>query len=320
MKYLYERFNKDIYLTIASYNAGPSLVDRRINQNKRRGEDTDFWSLNLPSQTKNYVPKYIALRELILNSEQYGVKMPNIPYDSVVQKVNIPGQVEILALSEFLDIKPELLYKLNAGYTKWASAPKDESVFYIPKDKYILFNSETNPFNKTNNINWISHVVKRGDNLWDLSVKYDTEVKIIKEINYLDSNLLSINDTLLIPLGKSKSNSFIPYEMYIVSEGDTLWGIAKKYNLDVRDLARMNSLNVNEYLQLGQQLSIGNKNIHRNIESKKRTILYSVKQGDNLYKISELFDVTIKSIEEINNFNESTLMPGQIIKIAIRAF
>ena len=246
--------------------------------------------------------------------------MPNIPYDSVVQKVNIPGQVEILALSEFLNIKPELLYKLNAGYTKWASAPKDESVFYIPKDKHILFTSETNPFNKTNDINWISHVVKRGDNLWDLSVKYDTEVKIIKEINYLDNNLLSINDTLLIPLGKSKSNSFIPYEMYIVSEGDTLWGIAKKYNLDVRDLARMNSLNENEYLQLGQQLSIGNKNIHRNIESKKRTILYSVKQGDNLYKISELFDVTIRSIEEINNFNESTLMPGQIIKIAIRAF
>jgi membrane-bound lytic murein transglycosylase D len=108
--------------------------------------------------------------------------------------------------------------------------------------------------------------------------------------------------------------------MYIVSEGDSLWSISKKYNLEVRDLVRMNSLNENEFLQLGQQLSIGNKNIHRNMESKKRTILYSVKQGDNLYKISELFDVTIKSIEEINNFDEVTLMPGQIIKIAIRAF
>tara|TARA_B100001778_G_scaffold168914_1_gene138847 strand:- start:346 stop:672 length:327 start_codon:yes stop_codon:yes gene_type:complete len=108
--------------------------------------------------------------------------------------------------------------------------------------------------------------------------------------------------------------------MYIVSEGDSLWSISKKYNLEVRDLAKMNSLNENEILQLGQQLSIGNKNIHRNMESKKRTILYSVKQGDNLYKISELFDVTIKSIEEINNFDEATLMPGQIIKIAIRAF
>ena len=320
LKYLYKRFDEDIYLTIAAYNAGPSLLDRRINQNKRKGDQIDFWSLNVPSQTKNYVPKYIALKELILNSDNYGIKMPEIPFEPVVQKIIIPNQVEILSLSEYLEIKPELLYKLNAGYTKWASAPKDESVFYIPIEKYYLFQSENNPFNNINEINWISHIVKRGDNLWDLAIKYDTEVKIIKEINYLNNDLLSIDDTLLIPLGKTKSNNFIPYEMYIVSEGDSLWSISKKYNLEVRDLARMNSLNENEFLQLGQQLSIGNKNIHRNMESKKRTILYSVKQGDNLYKISELFDVTIKSIEEINNFDEVTLMPGQIIKIAIRAF
>ena len=320
LKYLYQRFDKDIYLTLAAYNAGPSLVDRRINQNKRKEDDLDFWSLNLPSQTKNYVPKYLALRELIFNSEEYGLKMPKIPYDSVVKKIVIDGQVEILALSEFLEIKPELLYKLNAGYTKWASAPKDKSIFFIPKEKYAQFVSKENPFNSINNINWITHTVKKGDNLWDLSIKFDTEVNIIKEINYLNDDILSINDTLLIPLSKTKSNDFIPYQMYIVSEGDTLWGIAEKYNLDVEDLAKMNSLNKNEYLQLGQQLSIGNKNIYRNIESKKRTILYSVKQGDNLFKISELFDVTIKSIEEINNFNQATLMPGQIIKIAIRAF
>ena len=320
LKYLYQRFDEDIYLTIAAYNAGPSLLDRRINQNKRKGDQVDFWSLNVPSQTKNYVPKYIALRELILNSENYGIEMPSIPYEPVVKKIIIPSQVEILALSEYLEIKPELLYKLNAGYTKWASAPKDESIFYIPVEKYFLFQSENNPFKKINQINWISHIVKRGDNLWDLAKKYDTEVKIIKEINYLNNDLLSIDDTLLIPLGKSKSNNFIPYEMYIVSEGDSLWSISKKYNLEVRDLAKMNSLSEDEFLQLGQQLSIGNKNIHRNMESKKRTILYSVKQGDNLYKISELFDVTIKSIEEINNFNEATLMPGQVIKIAIRAF
>jgi membrane-bound lytic murein transglycosylase D len=108
--------------------------------------------------------------------------------------------------------------------------------------------------------------------------------------------------------------------MYIVSEGDTLWSIAKEYNIEIRDLSRMNSIDENSYLQLGQQLSIGNKNIHRNMESKKRTILYSVKQGDNLFKISELFDVSIRSIEEINNFKNTTLMPGQIIKVAIRAF
>ena len=320
LKYLYNRFGQDIYLTLAAYNAGPTLLDRRINQNKRRGLETDFWSLSLPNQTKEYVPKYVALKELVFNAEKYELLLPDIPNSPVVKQIKIPGQVEIITLSEFLDIKPELLYKLNAGYTKWASAPKDESIFYIPIDKYFLFESEANPFQDNNQINWISHVVESGDSLWALASKYDTEVQIIEQINFLNNDLLTIGSTLLIPLSKTPTNNFIPYEMHIVSEGDTLWDIANTYNLQVSDLAKMNSIDERSYLQLGQQLTIGNKNIHRNIESKKRTILYSIKQGDNLYKISELFDVTIKSIVEINDFSDDSLMPGQIIKIAIRAF
>tara|TARA_B100000767_G_scaffold207743_1_gene194627 strand:+ start:617 stop:2104 length:1488 start_codon:yes stop_codon:yes gene_type:complete len=319
-KYLFERFDNDIYLALAAYNAGPTYLDKQIRKNKRKGLNTDFWSLNLSNQVTNYIPKYIAIREIIFNSEQYEINLPDIPLESVVQKVEIPGQVEILTLSEYLDIKPELIYKLNAGYTKWASAPKDQSIFYIPIEKAFLLDSSQSPFENVNQINWISHKVVSGDSLWKLALKYDTEVKIIKEINYISDELLSLNDVLLIPLSKTKNNNFIPYEMHIVSEGDTLWYISKKYNVDLNTLTKMNSLTKSSYLQLGQQLTIGNKNIHRNIESKKRTILYSVKQGDNLYKISDLFDVSVESIKDINNFNSSDLMPGQIIKIAIKAF
>ena len=319
-KYLFERFDNDIYLALAAYNAGPTYLDKQIRKNKRRGLETDFWSLNLSRQVTNYIPKYIAIREVIFNAEQYGILLPQIPLESVVKKVEIPGQVEILTLSDYLDIKPELIYKLNAGYTKWASAPKDKSIFYIPIEKGEMLDIPESPFENVNQINWISHVVVSGDSLWKLAAKYDTEVNIIKEINYIDKDLLSLNDVLLIPLSKTENNNFIPFEMHIVSEGDTLWNIAKKYRLDINDLLRMNSLSKSSFLQLGQQLTIGNKNIHRNIESKKRTILYSVKQGDNLYKISDLFDVSVNSIKEINNFSSSGLMPGQIIKIAIRAF
>ncbi|NCX10896.1 MAG: LysM peptidoglycan-binding domain-containing protein, partial [Proteobacteria bacterium] len=319
-KYLFERFDNDIYLALAAYNAGPTYLDRQIKKNTRKGLDYDFWSLNLNQQVSDYIPKYMAIRELVFNAEKYQVKLPNIPIESVVKKIEIPGQVEILTLSDYLEIKPELIYKLNAGYTKWASAPKDKSVFYVPIEKTYLLDSPESPFENVNQINWISHVVSYGDNLWNLAKKYDTEVRIIKKINYLENDLLSINDTLLIPLSSSKSNNFIPYEMHIVSEGDTLWSISKKYNMPLSELIRINSLNKKSYLQLGQQLTIGNKNIHRNIDSKKRTILYSVKQGDNLYKISDLFDVTVKSIKDLNNFDSSELMPGQIIKISIRAF
>ena len=319
-KYLFNRFDNDVYLALAAYNAGPTYLERQINKNKRRNLDYDFWSLDLNKQVTEYIPKYIAIREIIFNSKKYGVSLPYIPFESVVKKIEIPGQVEILTLSEYLEIPPELLYKLNAGYTKWASAPKDKSVFYVPIEKTYLLDSPDSPFDNVNQINWISHIVEPGDSLWKLAKKYDTEVEIIKKINYLESDLLSIRDTLLIPLSSSKSNNFIPYEMHIVSEGDTLWSISNKYNIDIQDITRMNSLNKNSILKLGQQLTIGNKNIHRNIESKRRTILYSVKQGDNLYKISDIFDVSVESIKEINEFETSDLIPGQIIKIAIRAF
>jgi membrane-bound lytic murein transglycosylase D len=153
-----------------------------------------------------------------------------------------------------------------------------------------------------------------------LARKYDTEVDIIKQINNLKREVLSIDQNLLIPLSKSESNNFIPYEMHIVSEGDTLWSISNKYNIKIKDLVNINSLQNNKVLTIGMQLSIGNKNIHRNIESKKRTILYSVKQGDNLYKISELFDVEISDIIKDNSLKNKILMPGDIIKISIKAF
>ena len=319
-KYLFERFDNDIYLALAAYNAGPTYLDRQINKNKRKGLKTDFWSLSLNKQVSNYIPKYIAIREIIFNSDRYGVSLPNIPVESVVKKIEIPGQVEILSLSEYLEIKPELIYQLNAGYTKWASAPRDKSIFYVPIEKTYLLNIPESPFENVNQINWISHKVVYGDNLWSLARKYDTEVRIIKKINYLEKDLLSIDDTLLIPLSSSNSNNFIPYEMHIVSEGDTLWDISKKYNIELTELIKINELDQNSFLRLGQQLTIGNKNIHRNIDSKKRTILYSVKQGDNFYKISELFDVTVDSIKELNEIKSNQLMPGQIIKVAIRAF
>ena len=319
-KYLFERFDNDLYLALAAYNAGPTYLDRQINKNKRQNLNYDFWSLDLNKQVTEYIPKYVAIREIVFNSEKYGVTLPDIPFESVVKRIEIPGQVEILTLSEYLEIPPELIYKLNAGYTKWASAPKGKSIFYVPIEKTYLLNSPSSPFDNVNQINWISHIVEPGDSLWKLANKYDTEVKIIKKINYLESDFLSLKDTLLIPLSRTKSNDFIPYEMHIVSVGDTLWSISKKYNIGIKDLTRINSLNMNSILQLGQQLTIGNKNIHRNIESKKRTILYSVKQGDNLYKISDIFDVSVESIKQINDFESSDLMPGQIIKIAIRAF
>ena len=320
LKYLYNRFGQDIYLTLAAYNAGPTLLDRRINQNKRRGLETDFWSLSLPNQTKEYVPKYLALKELVFNAEKYELLLPDIPNSPVVRRIKIPGQVEIITLSEFLDIKPELLYKLNAGYTKWASPPGKKTTFNIPIELEKELNIKKDQFIQNNQINWVTHKVVSGDSLWKIARKYDTEVNILKKVNYLKSDILSLYQELLIPLSNDQNQAFIPYQAHIISEGDTLWELGMKYKVAPAEIAQNNGLRLNTPLTIGKELNIGNKNIYRTINSKKRTILYSVKQGDSLYRIADIFNIEISDIKKINELEKNEITPGQVLKIIIKAF
>lgn len=318
--YLFERFDDDLFHSLASYNAGPTLVESRIKKNLKANKDPSFKNLRLPLQARNYVPKFIAIYEIITNPDKYGVELPDIPYKELVARVEINGQVEILAFSDFVGLKPEFVYRLNAGYTKWASTPGEKSIFYIPLDKANLINDDKDIFLQENKINWITHKIKSGDSLWELARKYDTRVEIIKKINFLEKDLLTLNETILIPLSQSEDNNFIPFEVHVVSEGDSLWSIGAKYKLSPREIARNNNIETTNVLQIGQQLNIGNKNIYRTIDSKKRTILYSVKQGDNLYRIADLFGVEASDIKKLNDLGDSAIMPGQIIKIIIKAF
>ena len=317
--YLYKRFNKDIYLALVAYNAGPTFTSKAIQRNIRRTSNFSYKDLPLSAQTRNYIPKFLALIELINNNEKYNIDLPEIPYSKVVDKISFEEQIEILNFSDFLNLKPELLYKLNAGYTKWATDPNMVSTFYIPIESKINYERNGQEYIQSQKINWISHDVSRGESLWVLAKKYRTSIDIIRQVNQLESDTLSINQVLLIPVGQASSNILIPFEAHVVSEGDTLWSLARKFGVSEKKIVDMNNLADGSVLKIGQVINIGNKNIYRNIESKKRTILYSVKQGDNLSKISKLFNVSIKTIKQDND-NLDVLRPGQILKITIKAF
>jgi len=316
--YLYKRFNSDIYLVLVAYNAGPTFTQKSIQKNSRRVSTISYKDLPLSVQTRNYIPKFLALIELVNNNEKYNIELPKIPYSKVVDKISFQEQIEILNFSDFLDLKPELLYKLNAGYTKWATDPNMVSSFYIPIENKIKYETNGQEYVQSQRINWISHDVSKGESLWVLAKKYKTKIDIIRQVNQLESDALSINQILLIPVGQASSNILIPFEAHVVSEGDTLWSLARKFGVSEKKIMDINNLN-DSVLKIGQVLNIGNKNIYRNIESKKRTILYSVKQGDNLSKISKLFNVSIKTIRQDND-NLDIIRPGQILKITIKAF
>ena len=320
LAYLHNRFNKEITYTLAAYNGGPTLLEKRIKLNKKANKPTNYQNLKLPRQTQEYVPKFMAIVELVLNAKKYGVNLPDFPNKKVLGSVELDGQVEILAFSEFAGLKPEFVYKLNAGYTKWASPPGNKTIFNIPIELEEMLNLKKERFIQTNQINWVTHKVSKGDSLWKIAEEFDTEVDVLKKVNYLSSNTLSLNQELLIPLSNDQNQSFIPYQAHIISEGDTLWNLGIRYKISPSEIAKNNGLRMNSPLTIGKELNIGNKNIYRTINSKKRTILYSVKQGDSLYRIADIFNIEISDIKNINELPGNEIKPGQVLKIIIKAF
>jgi len=320
LAYLHNRFNKEITYTLAAYNGGPTLLEKRIKLNRKAGKPTDYKNLKLPKQTQEYVPKFKAILAIVLNAEKYGINLPDFPNKQVLGTIELDGQVEILAFSEFAGLKPEFVYKLNAGYTKWASPPGDKTTFNIPIELEVMLNLKKNKFVQTNQINWVTHTVSKGDSLWKIAEEFDTEVNVLKKVNYLSSNVLSLDQELLIPLSNDQNQTFIPYQAHVISEGDTLWNLGIKYNIPPAEIAKTNRLRMDSPLRIGKELNIGNKNIYRTINSKKRTILYSVKQGDSLYRIADIFNIQISDIKKINALPNNEIKPGQVLKIIIRAF
>ena len=153
------------------------------------------------------------------------------------------------------------------------------------------------------------YTVKSGDSLWSISKKYGISVNDLKEANNLTSNTLSIGQVLRIPIEEEESTS----STYIVKSGDTLYGIANKFNTTVDSLKKLNNLTSNA-LSVGQVLQIPGVT-EQEVPSEVDYIEYKVKSGDTLYSIARNYDVTVDRIKKFNNLTSNTLSIGQVLKI-----
>lgn len=148
------------------------------------------------------------------------------------------------------------------------------------------------------------YTVKSGDSLWSIAKKFNTTVDDLKKANNLTSNSLSIGQKLVIP-GKKESTS---NNVYTVQKGDSLYSIARKYNVDVNALKQANNLSSN-LLSIGQVLIIPT--------GTEDYILYKVVSGDSLYSIAKKYGITMQEIMDFNNLGSTILTVGQVLKIPV---
>lgn len=155
-----------------------------------------------------------------------------------------------------------------------------------------------------------TYTVKKGDSLWSIAKKYNTTVEQLKAANNLASNLLNIGQVLKIP------QTEVPvepgdYTVYTVVSGDNLYNIARRYNLDVKDIVDYNNLSTTN-LSIGQRLLIPTKTVPTPSEGYQT---YIVKKGDNLYSIANKYNTTVDEIKSLNNLTSNILSINQKLLI-----
>jgi len=248
-------FDGDWFLTLAAYNAGQGTVGKAIRKNKRKGKKSTYQHLSLRSETRRYVPKLIALKNIINNPETYNFKTPvidNQPYFTVLP---ISGQINLREFTKEANIDHDTFRNINAGFLRWASAPNSPQRLLIPAGDQAYLQTARIAASKTIKVDYQRHTIARGDTLSGIARRYGISVNALKTNNKLKSNSIRAGKTLLVPtVGNSINTRGAEKLVHQVRRGDTLSAIARQYKVRVDQLLAWNQLSNRDILKLNQSL------------------------------------------------------------------
>ncbi len=347
MKYLHKFFDGDWLLALAAYNSGEGRVQRAVRKNKRMGKKTDFWSLDLPKETKAYVPKLLALADIIKRPEQFNLSLYKISNEEVISQVDIESQLDLAKAASLAGLSLTELQRLNPGFNRWSTDPDGPHRLVLPKHKVDSFESNLAKLEKSERLAWQRYKIKSGDNLGHIAKKFHTNIDLIRQVNSITGNQIRAGKHLLIPVAAKSLDSYIlsqdqriaskqakPQQglkkNHIVVAGDNLWDIGRRYKVNSSSIAKWNGIAPRDTLKLGQKLVIWQKTqasdkrdevtrINASVEQAiMRNITYKVRSGDSFARIANKFNVRISDIERWNSLSRNKyLQPGQKLKLSI---
>lgn len=329
------RFDGDWLLALASYNAGGGTVSRAIRRNEEAGKPTDFWNLSLPRETTAYVPKLLAIAQIVQDPESYGVTLHPIRNEPYFATVDTGGQIDLAQAARLADISVEELYLLNPSFNRWATSPDGPHRLLVPVDRAERFRTELASLPKDQRMRWARYEIRPGDNLGAIARKYRTTPQVLRSINKLKGNTIIAGRTLLIPgpssgssdAGRSADSPRQSRQQinYTVQSGDTLWDIARQHSVGVKELAKWNNMAPGDNLSIGQSLAIWSENRQASSSTDQandkmvRKVRYAVRNGDSLYAIADRFNVSVNDIKGWNNRVASNryIQPGQRLTLYV---
>jgi membrane-bound lytic murein transglycosylase D len=199
LKQLNKKFNGDWLLALASYNVGPGNVQKAIRKNGELGSKPDYWSLDLPRETREYVPKLLAIAKLFANAEKYNLPLHPIPNHPFLKAVHIDSQLDLTKAAELAGMPLEEFLNLNPGFNHAITAPHGSYKLLIQVNKAAAFKRKLAQLPKGERVKWLAHTVKAGEDLNAVAKFHGVSVDTLLVINGLTDVKVAAGSVLRIP-------------------------------------------------------------------------------------------------------------------------
>ncbi len=346
LDYLQDLYNQfgDWQLALAAYNWGEGGVGRALAKTRARGGEGSFGDIHKPHETASYVPKLIAIRNLIANPEAFGLTLAPIPNKPYFEPVSTGHHIDVDLAAKLADTTVEEILNLNPGLIRPVFAYKDDRKLLLPAEKVETFQQNLQSYDKPL-LSWQPYVTHAGESLAAIASKFGMPENELRQVNRLGSGRTAKGQTILVPIrdsidvgdrqnlaalisgaaaGSDDKQSEARPMTHRVQRGENLASIAKHYGMTAATLRSLNGLHsdkvaIGRTLKLtGSEEKIATSSTKtENIKHSSKPRQYTVRRGDTLDEIAREHDVTVADLKRWNRaIAHGSLKVGY--KLAIR--
>ncbi len=328
LRELHQRFDGDWYLAAAAYNAGGGRVNRAI----RAAGSRDFWEISrgghLPAETRNYLPKLLAVLHIAKDPQDYGFDDLQYKEPLHFDVFRLPGTTDLALIAELCGVSYEDLVALNPELKRWSTPPgaADYEV-RLPAGKTEAFARRYAAVPPERRANFLHHRIVSGDTLIGIANRYGIRTQDIVALNRIQNpRALRVGRDLVLPL---RSGVTLPVaalgddydrprqQNYRVKNGDSLWVIARRFDLTVKQLCALNGLNEKDILRPGRVLRVAGPVVAS--DSDRRQLVYQVRPGDTLWAIGRRYNVRTDDIMRWNRLSRNAILrPGDRLTLLVK--
>jgi len=269
-------------LALAAYNCGEGCVGRAIAANQRRGLPADYLSLKLPPETMNYVPKLVAVKNIVLSPGLYGIDLESIPDQPYFTTVDAPAKIDVKLAASLAGMPEDEFVALNPSHHK-PVAMAQKGTLVLPLDRAEAFRENLENWDRPL-VTWNTIQGRKGESVDAIARRHGLSGPVLRQANNLHVNRkgrLTSTQPILVP-ARSKAKAPVaaprpvaqatppalaaqepalpsperPAGFYTVREGDTVYGIARQFGRTVADLLHLNNLTTRAVIQPGLRLRL----------------------------------------------------------------